>query len=105
MADGGIDLASLPILLAASGFIGALGALYFTFSPLKLSSTGQICTGCVIAGILGFVSLIPMDLGVAYAMVELAATGPIGILLDVVVLLPVELVILDLHVGFASLAY
>ena len=101
----GIVLAGFPVVLVASGFFGAIGALYFALSPLKLPGTERVCTGSVIAGILGFVSLMPMDFGVAYAMVELAATGPIGILLDAVVLLPVELVVLDLHIGFASLAY
>jgi hypothetical protein len=101
----GIDLAGLPVVLVVSGFLGALGALYSAFSPLKLPGTDRVCIGSVIAGILGFVSLVLMDFAVAWAMAELAATGPIGILLDAFVLLPVELVVLDLHVGFASLVY
>jgi hypothetical protein len=101
----GIDLAGFPGVLIAGGFLGALASLYFAFSPLKLPGTDRVCTGSVIAGILGFVSLMPMDFAVAWTMAELAATGPIGILLDAIVLLPVELVVLDLHVGFASLAY
>lgn len=100
-----IGLAGLPVALLAGGLIGTLAALFFTFFPLKLPPAERICAGSAIAGILGFASLIPMDFAVAYAMAQLAATGPLGILLDVFVLLPVELVVLNLHVGFASLAY
>lgn len=98
-------LGGLPSILLAVGIVGSLASLTFVLSPLKLPGTARICTGSVVAGMLGFVSLIPVDLAIAYAAAQLAGTGPVGVILDVVVLIPVEIVVLDLHIGFASLAY
>lgn len=98
-------LRGLPSILFAAGIVGSLASLTFVLSRLKLPATDRVATGSVLAGVLGFVSLRPVDLAIAYAAAQLTSAGPVGVLLDVVGLIPIEILVLDLHIGFASLAY
>lgn len=63
------------------------------------------CYGGVVTGLLGFFALFPVDYLMGDAIVSLAGTGPVGVILDLIVLAPVELMVIDLHLAFISLAY
>ena len=100
-----IDLSALPLMLLVPGLAGTTAALLLSFYPLRLSPSERACTGAVIAGILGFFSLFAMDAALARTATALAGAGPVGLLLDLFIVAPLELVVIDLHVGFISLAY
>lgn len=80
-------------------------AMALTFSRLELVVAENICVAGIVAGLLGFFALIPFDYAAAVTAATLAATGPAGVLLDLFVIFPLELIVIDLHIGFVSLAF
>jgi len=73
--------------------------------PGATKTLAKPCTGGIVTGVIMFFALTPVDWLLFEAIVGLAGTGPVGLALDVFVLFPIELVVINLHVAFASLAY
>lgn len=80
-------------------------ATALTFARLELVKAENICIGAIMAGLLGFFALVPFDYAAAVSAAVLGATGPVGVALDVFIILPLELIVIDLHIGFISLAF
>lgn len=85
--------------------LGALAAFAYSLANIKLASFGEVCIGSVVAGVLGFFALVPFDYAAAVSAAALGATGPVGVALDLFIILPLELIVIDLHIGFISLAF
>lgn len=101
----GLDLAARVLPFAGIGAIGVMIAAAMSFARLELVKAENMCIGAIVAGVLGFFALLPFDIAAAVAASELAFTGPVGIALDLLIIFPLELLVLNLHIGFASLAY
>ena len=82
-----------------------LSSLLFSVAKLSLQSNNEVCPGLIPAGALGFFALIPMDYALVIAAIELTGLGSLGLILDLFIAFPIELIIIILHIGFASLAY
>ena len=61
------------------------------------------CYGAAVAGGLGILALIPMDIALVVANVEVTAIPVVGPFVEVIILLPVDLAVIDLHLSFAGL--
>lgn len=100
----GLDLAASVLPLAGAGALGVMLAAALTFAKLELVRAEDICIGAVVAGILGAVALFPVDWAIVVSAATLAATGPVGVVLDLFIIIPLEVVVINLHIGFVSLA-
>lgn len=101
----GLDSALGSSPLVGAGALGVVLAMTLAFARLELVAAENICSGGLVAGLLGFFALIPFDYAAAVSAAALAATGPSGVLLDLFVILPLELIVINLHIGFVSLAF
>ncbi|MFQ5922574.1 MAG: hypothetical protein ACE5M4_06990 [Anaerolineales bacterium] len=101
----GLDLATSVLPLAGAGALGVILATVLTFAKLDFVKTEGICIGAIVAGLLGFFALVPFDYAAAVSSAALGATGPVGVALDLFIILPLELIVIDLHIGFISLAF